>query len=177
MAADAHKWLLGPCAAGLMMVKKPMQELLQPTTFGWHNVACPDFVTSEEFTLRDDARRYEAGSHNLMGLAGLKASLTMLEELGVDSIAKDLLGKRKFLCAGLEDQGFEVLHSGLPEKNNSGIVTFYREGMDMGTLHQKLKQKNCQTSLRTDRNGCRYIRLSPHFYNTPEELEQFLALL
>ncbi|MBT5926860.1 MAG: aminotransferase class V-fold PLP-dependent enzyme [Verrucomicrobia bacterium] len=177
MAADAHKWMLGPCAAGLMVVKKSMQDLLQPTTFGWHNVACPDFVASEKFELRNDARKYEAGSHNLMGLAGLKASLKMLQQLGVDSIANDLLEKRKYLTAGLTDKGFQVMHANVPDKNSSGIITFYREGMDMAELHQNLKEKNCQTSLRTDREGNRFIRLSPHFYNTRDELEQFLTML
>lgn len=177
MAADAHKWMLGPCAAGLMVVKKSMQELLQPTTFGWHNVACPDFVASEDFELRNDARRYEAGSHNLMGLAGLKASLKMLQSLGVNSIAQDLLKKRRLLSSGLIEKGYRVLHSDASEQNSSGIVTFYREGEDMSSLHQSLKEKSCQTSLRTDREGRHYIRLSPHFYNTQLELEQFLELV
>ncbi len=177
MAADAHKWLLGPCAAGLMMVKKSAQDLLQPTTFGWHNVACPDFVAAEEFELRNDARRYEAGSHNLMGLAGLKASLKMLSHLGVDLIASDLLEKRKFLSGALVEKGFQVMHADAADVNSSGIVTFYREGMDMSLLHQELKEKNCQTSLRTDREGNRYIRLSPHFYTTPSELERFVEML
>ena len=176
MAADAHKWMLGPCAAGLMVVKKTMQTLLQPTTFGWHNVSCPDFVASEEFELRDDARRYEAGSHNLMGLAGLKASLSMLQQLGVESIAKDLLEKRKFLSSILIEKGYQVLHADVPEANSSGIVTFHRDGDDMSLLHQRLKENRCQTSLRTDRDGNHFIRLSPHFYNTFSELEKFLAL-
>ena len=177
MAADAHKWMLGPCAAGLMVVKKSMQALLQPTTFGWHNVACPDFVASEELELRNDARRYEAGSHNLMGLAGLKASLRMLQQLGVESIAEDLLKKRQFLTAALIEKGYQVLHADAPDEHSSGIVTFYRNGEDMSLLHQSLKEKNCQTSLRTDRDGNRFIRLSPHFYNTQAELEQFLDLV
>ena len=177
MAADAHKWLLGPCAAGLMVVKKEMQSLLHPTTFGWHNVACPDFVASEDFELRNDARKYEAGSHNLMGLAGLKASLKMLQQVGVESIAEDLLKKRKFLSAALIEKGYQVLHAGVSDENSSGILAFYRNGEDMSLLHQSLKDENCQTSLRTDRDGNRFIRLSPHFYNTQSELEQFLALV
>ena len=82
MAADAHKWMLGPCAAGLMVVKESMQDVLQPTTFGWHNVQCPDFVAVEDLILAPDARRYEAGSHNSMGIVGLHASLQLLQRIG-----------------------------------------------------------------------------------------------
>src|SRR5437870_2740980 len=66
LAADAHKWLLGPCAAGIFFVRKSLQELLHPTVFGWHNVRCPNYVAQEAIVFRADARRYEAGSQNLL---------------------------------------------------------------------------------------------------------------
>ena len=47
----------------------------------------------------------------------------------------------------------------------------------MGVLHEKLTQAKIITSLRTDRVGNRYLRLSPHFYNTDAELQRVLALL
>lgn len=175
MAADAHKWMLGPCAAGLFVVREHMQDVLRPTTFGWHNVACPDFVAVEDFKFQKDARRYEAGSHNSMGIVGLHASLKMLNDLGVKNIAADLLAKRKFLGDSLADKGYQVFHHHLPEENASGIVTFHKDGMDMAALHQELKEKKMLTSLRVDREGQQYIRLSPHFYNTKEELERVVA--
>ncbi|XOV69715.1 MAG: aminotransferase class V-fold PLP-dependent enzyme [Verrucomicrobiota bacterium] len=175
MAADAHKWMLGPCAAGLFVVRQHMQDVLRPTTFGWHNVACPDFVAAEDFEFQKDARRYEAGSHNSMGIVGLHASLKMLNDLGVDQIGADLLAKRTFLCAGLAEKGFQVLHPDLPDENASGIVTFHKPGEDMAKLHHDLKEKRILTSLRVDRKGQKYIRLSPHFYNTYGELEQVVG--
>src|SRR5881296_3099924 len=69
LAADAHKWLLGPCAAGLLYVRKEWQERLRPPVYGWHNVRCPNYVAQEQMALRPDARRYEAGTANLLGLA------------------------------------------------------------------------------------------------------------
>jgi selenocysteine lyase/cysteine desulfurase len=56
-------------------------------------------------------------------------------------------------------------------------VTFYKPGLDMSALHQKLLEARIITSLRTDRAGQKYIRLSPHFYNTAAELERTLELL
>ncbi|SPE59402.1 Aminotransferase class V (fragment) [Verrucomicrobia bacterium] len=48
LAADAHKWLLGPCGAGLMYVRHSVQELLNPPIYGWHNVRCPNYVAQEQ---------------------------------------------------------------------------------------------------------------------------------
>jgi selenocysteine lyase/cysteine desulfurase len=70
-----------------------------------------------------------------------------------------------------------VLQAGAPPENASGIVTFFRRGEDMTSLHGKLKDANILVSLRTDRGGQNYVRLSPHFYNTDEELRRVLDRL
>ncbi len=177
LAADAHKWLLGPCAAGLLYVRREAQERLEPTVHGWHNVHCPDFVAREELRYRSDARRYEAGSANLLGIAGLKAALELALEIGVDAIAAELLRKRARLVAALRDKGYEVLCAEAPPENAGGITTFHRPGEDMTARHARLAAAGVVTSLRTDRTGRRYIRLSPHYYNTDAELDRALALL
>ena len=97
LAADAHKWLLGPCAAGLMYVKHSLQEYLRPPVYGWNNVRCPNFVAQEQIVYRPDAHRFEAGTHNLLGVVGLSAALEMVLELGVENIAAELLRKRAWL--------------------------------------------------------------------------------
>lgn len=177
IAADAHKWLLGPCAAGILYVRREVQERLRPTVFGWHNLRCPNFVAQEELKFRPDARRYEAGSANLLGLAGLKAALELVLEIGVDAIAAELLRKRARLVAALRDKGYEVLCAEAPPENAGGIVSFYRPGTDLTALHARLEAAGIVTSLRADRAGTRYLRLSPHYYNTDAELDRALALL
>jgi cysteine desulfurase / selenocysteine lyase len=177
MAADGHKWLLGPCAAGLMYVRKTRQEALRPTVFGWHNVRCPNYVAQEQLVHPPDARRYEAGSANLIGLAGLQAGVDLLLEIGVENIARELLRKRQWLVPALQQKGYTVIGADDPPQNASGIVTFSRPGTDLAAAHQKLAAANVITSLRADREGNRYIRLSPHFYNTDAELHRVLELL
>jgi selenocysteine lyase/cysteine desulfurase len=177
LAADAHKWMLGPCAAGLLYVRKERQEELRPAVYGWHNVRCPNYVAQEQITFRTDARRYEAGSANLLGLAGLEAALELLLEIGVENIAAELLRKRALLVPALQAKGYEVLQAQSPAAHWSGIVTFHKPGADLPALHQKLLERKIVTSLRADRSGQRYIRLSPHFYNTDAELHRVLELL
>jgi selenocysteine lyase/cysteine desulfurase len=177
LAADAHKWLLGPCGAGIFYVRKSMHAKLRPAVYGWHNIRCPNFVAQEELVYPPDARRYEAGSANLLGLVGLRASIEMLLELGVDNIAARLLQVRSMLVPALQQKGWTVLQPDSPPTNASGIVTFHRDGEDMAALRQKLFEKGIDTSLRTDRKGKNYIRVSPHFYNTDAEINRLLELL
>jgi len=177
LAADAHKWLLGPCGAGLMYVRHSLQETLNPPVYGWHNVRCPDFVAQEHIVKRSGAARYEAGTHNLFGLVGLVAAMELLLEVGLENIARELLRKRSWLVPALQSKGYTVLHADVPAENSSGITSFYYPKKDLTSLHQKLLDANIITSLRTDRLGQKYIRLSPHFYNTDAELQRVVDLL
>lgn len=177
LAADAHKWLLGPCAAGVLYVRKEWQEKLHPPVYGWHNVRCPNFIAQEELVYPPDARRYEAGSDNLLGLVGLHTALELILELGVDAIAAELRRKRAWLVPALRAKGYTVLQADAPEAHASGIITLHRERTDLAALHNKLETAGIITSLRSDRSGRSYIRLSPHGYNTDAELGRLLEAL
>jgi selenocysteine lyase/cysteine desulfurase len=177
LAADAHKWLLGPCGAGVLYVREALQEKLSPPIYGWHNVRSPDFVAQEQIVLRSGAARYEAGTHNLLGLVGLVAAMELIVEIGVEEISRELSRKRAWLVPALQKKGFEVLSAEATAENCSGITSFFQPGKDLALLHQKLLDAHVITSLRTDRTGQKYIRLSPHFYNTDEELRRVLELI
>jgi selenocysteine lyase/cysteine desulfurase len=77
----------------------------------------------------------------------------------------------------LTAKGYVVLHAAAPPEHASGIVTFHKPGVDLPVLHEQLQKAGISTSLRVDRAGQRYIRLSPHFYNTDAELHRLLELL
>jgi selenocysteine lyase/cysteine desulfurase len=177
LAADAHKWLLGPCGAGLFFVRKSLQEKLRPAVYGWHNIRCPNFVAQEQLVYPPDARRYEAGSANLLGLVGLNAAMELLLEIGVENIAARLLHLRGLLAPALQEKGWTVLQANAPTQNASGIISFHRPGADLPALHKKLLAAHIETSLRTDRSGQHYIRVSPHFYNTDGEIHKLLENL
>jgi len=176
-AADAHKWLLGPCAAGLLYVRRDVQDQLQPIALGWHNVRCPNFVAQEQISLRQDAQRYEAGTHNLLGNVGLKVALELLLEIGIEPISAELLRKRVWLVKQLKERDWEVLHPEADTRSASGIVSFRKPNVDLTLVHARLAERGIVTSLRGDRSGTKHIRLSPHFYNTDAELERFVAAL
>lgn len=175
LAADSHKWMLGPCAAGILYVRHELQDRLHPSVHGWNNVRCPDYVAQEQIVFRSGPHRLEAGTHNLLGITGMNAAMEILLEAGVDNIAAELLRKRAWLVPALQAKGWEVLGVQAKPEAASGIVTVtHPTRKDLPALHQKLEQAGIFTSLRADRKGRQYLRLSPHFYNTDAELHRAL---
>lgn len=173
-AADSHKWMLGPCAAGIMFVRRDLQEKLRPTTQGWHNIENPDYISQEEMVFHKDGRRFEPGTANFIGLVGMRAAMEILLEVGIDNIAAELWRKRSWIVPALQAMGAEVWHADAPESAAAGSITFHIPGRDMAAIHRALLEKNIITSLRSDRSGVAYLRLSPHFYNTDAELHRTL---
>ncbi len=177
LAADAHKWLLGPCAAGILFVRQALQPFLRPMVHGWNNIQCPNYTAQEKIVFHTGARRYEAGTHNIAGLAGLKAALELILELGVENIAAELRRKREWFVPALQAKGFTVLQAATAPENVSGITSIHRGAEDLSSWHQRLTRAGIITSLRADRAGNNYLRFSPHYYNTDEELYRVLELL
>jgi selenocysteine lyase/cysteine desulfurase len=177
LAADSHKWLLGPCGAGIFYVRRDIQEKLNPPVYGWHNVKNPNFVAQEQIVFRGGAVKYEAGTQNLIGLVGLVAAMELALEIGVKNIAAELLRKHAWLVPALQAKGFTVLNADAKAENAGGIISIFRPGKDLVELNKKLSEAGIVASLRTGRKGQNYIRLSPHFYNTDEELRRLLELL
>jgi len=177
LAADAHKWLLGPCAAGIFYVRRELQDKLNPPIYGWHNVRSPNFVAQDKIEFRNDARKFEAGTHNLLGLTGLIAAMELALEIGVENIAAELARKRAWFASAVLAKNFSVLNPKLEPANVGSITSIFQPGKDLTPLHKKLTDSGVVTSLRTDRKGQHYLRFSPHFYNTDEELQQAIDLI
>ena len=176
LSADAHKWMLGPLAIGIVFVKKIHFKLLRPTLLGAWNVLSPNFITQGKIEFPETAQRYEPGVLNVAGIYGMKAALELLASVGIDRIANRLLELKKYLQDALIPLGFEFLG---PQEgpNASSITTFCHPDADMDTLFKKLEENKIAVSLRFDRAGRQYLRVSPHFYNTTAELDQVISVL
>lgn len=176
LSADAHKWLLGPCAIGLVMVKRERFEQLRPTLLGAWNVHSPGFLAQPEVRFVPTAQRYEPGALNFPGIYAMKAGLELLLDTGIDRIAARLLELKAALLARLEPLGFTAL---APREGPTAhaITTLRREGADHKALHEKLLAAGIVSSLRADRAGREWLRFSPHFYNTEAEFDRVAAVL
>lgn len=171
LAADGHKWLLGPEGCGILYVRREWQDRIEPVEFGWTNVAGFADYASRDMTLRADAGRYECGTLNTVGIFGLEASIAYLLDIGVERVSSAVTALAERLAHGAASLGYDVL--GLDDPiHRSGIVTIGRKDLDARMLVSRLKQAGI---IAAPRQG--YVRLSPHFYIAPEEIDRTLDLL
>ncbi len=82
LAADGHKWMLGPEGAGLFYLRREHLDRLRPIGVGWHSVVHAADYNRIELELKPSAARYEGGSQNMVGFIGLAESLELLLEFG-----------------------------------------------------------------------------------------------
>src|SRR5450755_40453 len=140
LAADGHKWLLGPEGCGILFVSKAFQDAVQPVEFGWTNVAGYADYSSRDMTLRPDAGRYECGTLNTIGCYGLRASIELLLEVGVERIAPAVLALADQLAEGAARKGYQLLGDRTPE-NAAGIIALHKPGMDSRQVVHELKER------------------------------------
>lgn len=178
LAADSHKWMLGPLGAGIFYVKRKHFETLRPSLVGAWNVHSPGFVAQPNMAFEASARRYEPGSLNMLALHGMKASLEMILHLGVKQIEARLLDLRTFAEDKFLAKGFRVIGHANRRSQKSGIITLAIESPETAVAQaRKLRENGIDVSLRQARSGLSCLRLSPHFYNTEGEIEEVIKIL
>jgi selenocysteine lyase/cysteine desulfurase len=170
LSADAHKWMLGPMAIGIVYVRQSRFETVRPTLLGAWNVESPRFLAQEFVEFVPTARRYEPGVLNAVGIYGMKAALELLLAVKIERIATRILSLKKVLLSFLEPLGFRVLGP-TGGTHASGITTVWHPETTAEKLSAALEAADITASLRHDRSGRGYLRFSPHYYNTEEEME------
>ncbi len=169
LAAGAHKWLCGPQGIGMLYVDRDLLPRLTPPLAGWKCVTdAEDF--SLHFTLRDDAAKFEPGTLNLAGIAGLGAALELLAELGVGKVREQVGGLLALLGKGLQKRGWRLDTPDAAEER-AGIIAFAGTA-EPQRLFRHLGGNGVTAALRDGR-----IRLSPHFANNEDDVNRFFAVL
>ncbi|HCQ02951.1 MAG TPA: aminotransferase [Candidatus Latescibacteria bacterium] len=164
LTADAHKWLLGPEGIGVFYCAPHMIERLHLYEVGWHSIKEAGDYDSYDPTPAATAQRFECGALNTMGIYALKAAVDLLLEVGVENIQDRLLLLTSTLIDHLQNKGYRIV-SPRGKEEWSGIVTFMSDRYDTESLHLTLRSKHI---IGAKRGGG--IRISPHFYNTEEEV-------
>lgn len=170
--ADGHKWMLGPEGLGVFYCRSDLREQLKLHEYGWHMLEHAGDYDRSDWEPARSARRFECGSPNMLGAMALEASLSLLEEVGMEQVARSLDERVEWLTRGLSSlNGIETLSPGQTERR-SGIVTFRLEGWTNAVLFERLKTEQVVCA---QRGGG--IRLSPHFYTPERVIDETLGLL
>jgi len=171
LAADGHKWMLGPEGCGILYVRKERQDSIFPEEFGWTNVAGYNDYASRDMALRQDAGRYECGTLNTIGCFGLRASIELILEVGVERIGPVVQALAGQLAEGAERKGYQLLGERTAE-NGSGIIALNKASVDSRKIVRDLKDRGIVAA---PRQG--FVRFSPHFYVSPEEIDRVVEEL
>ena len=177
LAADGHKWLVAPESAGVLYVKEDLIEMLHPNVVGWMNMVNSADYGNYQFKFEPTARRFEPGSYNVAGIHALGGSLELLLEVGIDQVWRRVEALTTRLCDGLQSKGLRVFSPRGPGQR-SGIVTFdppaaaARTAPALLQIVAELKRQKIEIVVREGR-----LRASPHFYNSPEQIDRLVAAL
>jgi cysteine desulfurase/selenocysteine lyase len=169
MAADGHKWLLGPEGAGLLYVRRDWIDRLRPIGVGWHSVVGDYNSPHCALDLKKNAQRWEGGSFNLAGLLTFGASVGLFLELGPLEISRRALDRASAVREVAAAAGWTVYGSGR-DADRSAIVALERDGVDPGRAASHLRRQGVVVSSRRGR-----LRVSPHFYNDDVDLDRLRA--
>ena len=172
LAADAHKWLLGPEGIAVFYAADDARNRLALRQQGWHMFDDPWTFQRQDWTPAESARRFEAGSPNSAGQAALHACVDLLLDYGPERVAQRVLQNSEALIRDLAAIPGVRIVSRLEPDRRSGIISFCSDSMPAHELQRRLKERECICAVREAS-----VRLSPHFYQGDEVLDTFIKHL
>ncbi|MBX9624173.1 MAG: aminotransferase class V-fold PLP-dependent enzyme [Gemmataceae bacterium] len=171
LAADGHKWLLGPEGAGIGYVRREWVDRLHPVGVGANSVVKPFDYTAIDFALKPHAGRWEGGAYNVPGITAFGASLELLLDAGVENVERRVVELTDYLCERAPAAGLEVFSSRAAGEK-SGIVSLLAPGRDAEAVRRACRAAGVAVAARAGR-----VRVSPHAYNTFSELDRFVEVV
>lgn len=173
LAADGHKWMLGPEGAGFLYCHEDLCQQLMPPIAGW--MGRQNHLDYGKYDERyyPDARRFEPGTWNVPGVRALGASLELLIEVGLETVWSRIDALCQHLRGRVSEKGYAIVTPPGPAER-SGIVAFDPPG-DIRSNPVTIKQLSDQGIVIAERMG--HLRASPHFYNSIEQIDQLVDAL
>jgi len=163
LAADGHKWLLAPEGTGIFYCSMGRASGLRPNLIGWKSVKNDYDFENIDFTLKENALRFEEGSFNVMGIRALGAALDLLFEIGIENVGARVQDLGDLIMDEAGKRGFRLRT--LRDRNERGGIVSFSGDFDPVDLKKKLREANIVVN---NRGGA--LRMAPHFYNTEEEI-------
>ena len=167
------KWMCGGQGLALLYCRKDLIPRMEPRVVGWFGTKDPFDFDRERLRLRDDARRFETGTYTLPQAWTASGGLEIIHEVGVDSIRARNQELTRMVIAKASEAGLEVL-SPRDDNRRGGLVRVRipggREAAE--SLLHKLFERDVVLDSRHDT-----FRISPHFFNTEEDVERCFSEL
>jgi cysteine desulfurase / selenocysteine lyase len=171
LAADGHKWMLGPEGAGIAFIRREWVGRLHATGVGWNSVVQAADFSHIELNLKPHAGRWEGGTINVGGVVGMGESLQLLHDFGTKNVLDRVTELTEYLCDRAVSVVAKVFSSRKPGEE-SGIVSLLTPNRDPKEMMRQCRAAGVIVNVRAGR-----VRVSPHAYNTVEEIDRFIDVL
>lgn len=169
MSGCGFKWLLGMHGTGFLYVSKRVIERVNPTLPGMF-AADHDY---NKLSYHADARKFETGTIAYPLFGAWNAGLELLVEIGIENIYQKALDNTDLLNDGIKQNGYQLITPITNRAERTAIVHF-NAGSEKNTqeLYEELTNKRALVTLQG-----KNIRVSPNFFNTTTEIDQFISLI
>lgn len=170
LSCGTQKWLFGAQGLAFIYITEELQNKLKPAYVGWLSVEDAWNILNYKMELKKSANAFQGGTLNSLGIYIFNTSLRMLKDFGYNTIEERVISNTKYLRTRLNEIGIHCLIDEVEEKYFSGITSFKIDNTE--ALHKHLEDEKIVCSLREG-----YIRLSPHFYNTFEDIDKVISAI
>jgi len=172
IAIHGYKWVHSGFGIGLAIFSEEGIERIRPTHAGGQSVCVNPYVPEPELIWGPGATRFETGSPPFTLIAGMAASLTLVEEVGVERVLPHTLPLLDRLKVGVEERGYMVASSWEPSERSQIVAVTSGARETDERLHVTLTEAGVATALRT-----RGLRVAPSFYNNEEDIDRLIDAL
>lgn len=169
LLAGPLKWLLGGPGLAYLYVRRELIDRLVPTTAGWFGARDPFAFDVSRFEFRDDARRYELGTPALPTVHSALGGQAIIDEIGVARIRERNRGLTERLIDRARAAGFALRTAPDAEARSAIVMVGHPEP---AAAVERLAERGIIVDRRPG-----HVRVSPHFYNTEDEVDRVVAAL
>lgn len=164
LAGGSQKWLMALQGLSYIYLTEELQNRINQKHLGWLSVKNPFDMLNYEQDLNDNADRFQNGTMNAIGITALYESLKLFNSFGFENLENSVIENSVYLIEKLNELGITPFVNSDDKNILSGIVSFKTENSQQ--LFEELNDQNILGELREG-----YIRFSPHYYNTKEEID------
>ena len=167
LAGGSHKWLMSTQGTSYIYLTEELQSRINQRFVGWTSVKEAWNLLEYNLTLRDTADKFQNGGVNVLGISILDAVLGLFIDFGMSNVEQRILENTRYFIDKLTNIGIAPILKGITGNNVAGIVTFKHEKANY--IFEELEKRRIYCAIREG-----MIRLSPHFYNTKDEIDSVI---
>jgi len=164
------KWLCGGPACGYLYVRPDLQGRLQPKLTGWVAHSTPFDFAPPPISYDKSVRRFAQGTPSIPALYSVLPGLQIIEEVGVESCRAESERRTEWMIDFALERGWKV-NSPRDVNQRGGSVMIYVD--DGPGMVQRLNERGVFVDCRPGVG----LRMSPHFFNTDEEVQEAMEIL